>query len=229
MRATVPVVAVVAVIAGALGCGSDTAGGATKHVYAGESIAAAVRKASGGDTIIVHRGRFPGTRILREFSAPVLIQAAPGEAVRVDRFWFASGARNVTVQGFLVQPRDDETEAIALYDGTRDITIAQNTIVGGYDGIRFSADPVADWPANVRIVRNDISRAFNDNIEISGARDVLIEQNWIHDPQVNGRHNDGIQSYASTGLTIRGNEISFRRRGRNGPNQGIIPSATPCP
>jgi hypothetical protein len=193
----------------------------TRHVYEGDSIAAAIAASEPGARVVVHEGTYPRQHVARAFSSPVTVRAAAGEKVQVAGFHFSRPARNVVLHGFAITAgqRDD---GVLFTDGTRNITVSRARIVGGRFGVRFSAGAFAGWPRDIRIEESEIAGAYEDNVRISGARDVTLEHNWIHDPRVNGKHNDGVQAIASNGLSVRRNTFSFTVPGPAGPNQAII-------
>lgn len=60
-----------------------------------------------------------------------------------------------------------------------------------------------------------------DLVQIGGARNVVIADNKLTSPKVTEEHNDGIQTYGSAGLIVRGNTISAPGA-YVGYDQGII-------
>ncbi len=200
---------------------APAASAAVHHVYPGSSIGGTVSSASPGDTVIVHGGSYPRQKIAKAFSSPVTVREATGETARVAGFEFANPSSNLNLQGFDIDP-GDSVQGILFSPNVRDITVSDVKILSGKHGVRFTAGAKAGWPTNVTVRASEIRNALRDNVQVSGARNVLFENNWIHDPQVNGNHNDGIQSIASDGLKIRRNIFAFETPGPRGPNQGII-------
>jgi hypothetical protein len=193
----------------------------TTDVYPGESIQEAISSATPGARIVVHGGRYPVQRLDKAFDRAVTVQAARGERVRMDGFILTPPASNIVLRGFLIEPPDGAV-GLQVRSGISRIVVSECRITGGQFGIRFAGGDPPFWPRDVLVHKSEVSGAEVDNVQIDGATNATFTRNWIHDPQVNGRHNDGIQSLASEGLRISGNVFSFRTRGPNGPNQAII-------
>ena len=96
---------------------------------------------------------------------------------------------------------------IIIREGSENITIESSSLVGGMNGINIYAPAPKDPVRRVTIRDNNISGQANDNIQVGGAEDVLIEGNEIHDPIDNANHNDGIQAMRSQRLQIRNNRF----------------------
>lgn len=214
------------------GAGSPT--GTVHDVYAGQSVAAAVDAASGGDTIVLHAGTYTEVDLTKDFATPVMIAGAPGESVTVGGFSI-SGAAGYRISGLRTNggsvvfngshdisfthvdctlPADlgNTTSCFYLHDSSYNLTIARSVIRGGWVGVHIyssSAGPGPGWVHNVTIANNDISGAAIDDIHLDGVAGAVIAHNFIHDPQANTEHNDGIQSQASDNLSIVRNTFSF--------------------
>jgi hypothetical protein len=230
---------------------TSTGSGTTRDVYPGGSIANAVNASSVGDTVVVHQGSYPTATLTHQFSAPVFIRAAAGDTVVVKGF-IVSGGAGYDIQGFnttgesrfennahdvtfsgntcVIPPSDTNSTCAYVHDGSHDITITNNSLKGGWDGVKFYGcygNP--GWAHNVLVENNDISATNEDLIHVDCARDVLITHNYMHDVIDNSDHNDAIQSQASDGLQMIANTISYSTDHRFGPNQGIIVGRTDYP
>ena len=210
-------------------CGfTGVAHAATQHVYPGGSISGAVASSSSGDTVVVHAGTYPKQTISKAFGSTVSLQAAPGEVVAVQGFEFL-GASHLALSGLRIEPDSTSVSGVRIANQAHDISVTQSTLVGGQFNVRLyghgsnsstEAKPSSEWPYNIRIADSELVGAAIDNVQIDGARDMTIEHNYIHDPQANDDHNDGIQSTASDRLRILRNVLAAP--GTAGPDQGII-------
>lgn len=151
-------------------------------------------------------------------------------ALRVRR-----GSTGITLDHLTVLPK--AYSGVDIQAKTRDITLQDSRVDGSgvtgrraSDGtsraVRINGAPydLASWPVGITIKDNDLQRAGSDIIQIVGARDVLVQGNFLHSPQVNSDHNDGLQAVGSKGLRIIDNR--FTAPGPNGPNQAIILGGT---
>jgi parallel beta-helix repeat protein len=97
---------------------------------------------------------------------------------------------------------------VIVKNGASGISIAANTIVGGWNGVAVVSWNGAPRPSDVRISGNNIYGQRNDNIQIGIADDVIVEDNHLRDPVANEHHNDGIQFMGGERLIVRRNRIS---------------------
>lgn len=140
-------------------------------------------------------------------------------------------ANNLTLDGLVVYPSFNA--GIDLQLGARQVRILNSTIDGRNvltktgRGIRIFGDQAnaANWIADVEIRGNEVRNAAADLIFIAGGRNVLIKKNWLHDPQQNSDHNDGVQSAGSDGLVIDSN--TFTGPGAIDADQAIILGHSP--
>lgn len=159
------------------------------RVHPGESIAAAVARASAGDTVEVERGQYAEhLRIdkpltLRGIDRPTLSGGERGDVIRVT-------SPDVTIEGFIVRDSGDDLGAqnagIYLQPG------AHRAVVRGND---LAHDLFGLW--------------------IEKADDVVIERNLITGKRelASAQRGNGIQLYNSQRARIVGNHISFARDG----------------
>jgi Right handed beta helix region len=113
----------------------------------------------------------------------------PFHAAGVD---IIDGSRNVTLQGSRVTGEHV----------TRKLGPARNVHIGE------GTPETGRWVTGIQIRDNELLAAGADAIQVAGARDVLIEGNFIHDLQQNSDHNDGIQVVAVEGIVIEGNVLT---------------------
>jgi len=83
-----------------------------------------------------------------------------------------------------------------------------------------SATTVATVPSKSSPAGNEVWGQENDNIQLGIANDVIVEDNVLHDLQVNPNHNDGVQSIGGRGLVIRRNRFWNQ-------DQAVMLNATP--
>jgi chitodextrinase len=195
----------------------------TLDVYSGGDIGAAITSAAPGTTtIVVHSGTYPKLAVSRQFSSMTSVEAAPGASVTIQGIRL-NGAAFLSFSGFNINSGSNSVENVEVYGAAHDIAITNNRITGGRFGVYVVPAPGVPWPHDVTVRDNEISAAYIDDMQIDGVKNMIIQHNLIHDPQVNGQHNDGIQVIAGDGLTITENTIRFvSYNGSGGPNQGII-------
>jgi hypothetical protein len=198
--------------------------GTTRDVYPGQSILSAIGASAPGDTVFVHAGNYPKLVLnSKTFTGgKVHVVGEPGTAI--------AGVLLLSVGGYSFEHLTSSLPATTsccesgfYISGTsHDIDILNVTIRGGWDGVKvYAAYPA--WASNIVVRDSDIAGAGEDDFHVDGASNMLVEHNFIHDPQDNADHNDGLQSQRSDGLTITRNTISFQSVAPyDGPNQGII-------
>lgn len=196
--------------------------GGTLDVYSGGDISAAIAAAAPGTRIVIHSGTYPELLVTRQFASMTSVEAAPGASVTIQGIRL-NGAAFLSFSGLNINSGSTSVEDVMLYGATHDIAITDNQITGGRFGIHVTPATGVAWPHDITVRDNEISAAYIDDMQIDGARNMVVQHNFIHDPQVNGQHNDGIQVVAADGLTIADNTIRFvHYNGLGGPNQGII-------
>jgi chitodextrinase len=206
-------------------CPTPTSGSTTRDVYPGQSILAAIDASAPGDTVFVHAGSYPKLTLDKTFTGgKVHVVGEPGTVI--------AGVYFPSVGGYsfekLTSRVPNATDSGFYIHGTsHDIDILNDTIRGGWDGIKvYAAYP--DVASNILVRDSDVSGAAEDDFHIDGAQTMRIEHNFIHDPIDNSDHNDGVHSQRSDQLTITRNTFSFQSVAPyDGPNQGIILGANP--
>lgn len=93
----------------------------------------------------------------------------------------------------------------------------------GGRGVRIWAGnvPADQWPTGIKVIRGKFVNSSADLIQIGGGRNITLADNKLTSPKVTDEHNDGIQTYGSDGLIVRGNTISAPGS-YVGSDQGII-------
>lgn len=149
-------------------------------------------------------------------------------------FKISYGSSRITLDDVTAVPRT--TTSTAGFDVSRGATTAPSDVVisdayyngqyvtgSGGRGVRIWAGnvPQDQWPTNVKVIRGKFVNSSADLVQIGGARNVTIADNKLTSPKVTEEHNDGIQTYGSTGLIVRGNTISAPGA-YVGYDQGII-------
>jgi len=159
------------------------------RVHPGESIAAALRRAQAGDTVLVERGRYRENLVIDK---PLTLKG-------IDRPTLSGGLKGDTIR---IKSPDVTIEGMIVTDSGGDLT-AQNA------GIYIQ--PGADRAA----VRHcDIAYSLF-GLWIEGVKDVEISDNLITGKRdfLSSQRGNGIELYNTTGARIIGNNISFTRDG----------------
>jgi hypothetical protein len=214
-----------------------------RHVFPGGSISGAVSASSPGDTVVVHGGSYPLQSITKAVEGPpVVVEGAAGDSVNVAGFSFSGGAKNIHLRSLRVAGRvkarnatrlryerltvdpgaSSSLEGLMFDEGSADIVVSEVKVVSGRHAINLWAPPANKpaWPARIRVERSDLSGGRIDVVQVGAGRDLTFEDNFIHDPQANADHNDGIQVIAADGVRILRN--TFTAPGPAGPDQAII-------
>lgn len=156
-------------------------------VRPGESIAAAIDRATAGDTVLVERGRYAERLLidkpltLKGINRPTLSGGLKGDTIRVT-------AADVVIDGLIVTDSGDSL-------------LEQNA------GIYIQ-------PGAHRAVVRNCDLSYNlFGLWIEKANDVRVENNLITGKRdyASPRRGNGIQLYNTTGARIIGNRISFVR------------------
>lgn len=207
-----------------------------------QTLAQLVASATPGQTVTVPTGAHPALAITNRIWAPPL-KILGQDGATVDSVTL-SGVTGLVVEKVKI-PR-----TVLINNGSSDITFKQNVITGqggiaidvrsrshhlsfigntvergGRNILLYSGSvPESQWIHHVTIQGNDLGGAVGDNIQITGATDVLIAQNYIHDPADNTDHNDGIQLLGAQRVRITQNTLTTHGGCCLG-DQGIIISA----
>jgi hypothetical protein len=216
--------------------------GPVRDVYPGQSIEAAVKAASAGDTVRVHAGTYPRVTITRSFSRQLVIEGESGVTIagftirgggglRIQRLattdenLIESGAHDVVFHGVSASlPTGSRPDRSCWYirRSTQRITIQSSTGRGGWDVVKVYAPP-PELTQNIVVRDNDLSGAWEDIIHVDGAVNMTIQHNAIKSPVDSPEHNDGVQSQHSSNLRIVRNTFSWTSvPPAGGANQAIM-------
>jgi len=61
----------------------------------------------------------------------------------------------------------------------------------------------------LRVQNSEFTGQQNDGLQIDGGQGWIIAGNWFHDMVLNTGHNDGVQVYDCTGITVDRNKFSY--------------------
>ncbi|MES2019105.1 MAG: nitrous oxide reductase family maturation protein NosD [Pseudomonadota bacterium] len=165
------------------------ASGAEVRVQAGQSIAAAIRAAAPGDSVLVERGRYDEHLLidkpltLRGIGRPTISGGNLGDVIRVT-------ASDVTIAGLVI--RDSGIDAGALNAGVY--------VAPGADRFTLRGCALPYTLFGVALQKSNQSKVI-DNI-IIGKRDLL-----------SAARGNGIQVFNSADVEVTGNNISYARDG----------------
>ena len=204
----------------ALPAGPSSAAPLTIDVFAGQSVATALKTVAPGGTVVVHAGTYPALTLSSwTWTSQVTLRAAAGETVtfagitltKVSKLTL-SGIRTSQVVTFdggnALDLIGSAPLGVTVKNGAYDVDITDNDIVGGWNGVAVVSWSGAAHPHHVRIADNRISGQDNDNIQIGIADDVTVEDNVLRDPVMNDNHNDGVQFMGGERLVVRRNRFS---------------------
>jgi len=197
------------------------------HVSNGESIQAAVNKASSGDTILVAPGTYRETVYIDKEN--ITLQ---GEIIKGKRAWLDGGGKlndgilaagnGVSISGFAVKGYKGNS---IMTQGANNYRIVDNYVQGGFYGIfpQFGRNGLVARNRITGVEDAGIYLGMSDNVDMIGneawgnvigieaenSRNVLMEGNFIHD------NVEGIAASLFSGLpikdakniTIRGNFV----------------------
>lgn len=191
----------------------------------------ALARATGGETIVLRSGTYGLHYLSKSYAARLTIRGDDRRGVRVRGFstlpnaTASTAAANIRITSLTISGVDEHRDGVSINQGSHDIEIADVTIAGGRNCININAYPYTGvtWPYNITVRNSDLSGSRSDLVHIKGARAVVFQHNFIHDPQDNpDDHVDGIQSTASDGLKIVANSFTEPVEGATGHNQAII-------
>lgn len=183
--------------------------GATRMLTPGATLASILSGAAAGDRVVVQGGSYPAETLTNSFAAPVLIEAAPG-AIPLFHGLTLNGAAGLIFRGIhfdatvtLQAAHDLVFDQIDLDVGARDVSgleifnsrgashdilVMRSRIAGGartiFFGGRFGLE--VTWSHHVELRQNELICGTHNCFQLSGARDVIIEDNDFHDPRGGG-------------------------------------------
>jgi hypothetical protein len=202
--------------------------GRTIEVTPSMTLGSALGDAVAGDRIVLHAGTYPAEQIAdRQFTDYVFVEAAAGESVILSGASFRSCAKiafrdlqfNGTVQldgssDFMFHEvtfdAGQSTEAALHIHGqgtagaSHDVLVADSVLRGGGRTVfvlgRFA--PSDQWNHHLTFLNNDVTCGSRVCFQISGGRDMRIEQN-----RINGTTSSGILTAGATRVEISRNRF----------------------
>lgn len=198
-------------LAGLLGLTGNPAWSAVLTVKPGESIAAAIRAASPGDTVQVMRGDY-AERLL--IDKPLLLQGIDRPTIRAEFTGDVIRVRasDVTIQGFIVRDSgiDQTAQNAGIYfePGSDRPTVQDCDVVYSLFGIWLENLKDAKVIRNVITGRRDLlSAARGNGVQVFNVKGVQVIDNNISYAR------DGIYVDVSRDAIFRGNKIHHLRYG----------------
>lgn len=215
---------------GTSGCLDTDAGllsptGATHPLAPGDTLAAVLGAAAPGDRVVVQGGSYPAETLTNSFASPVWIEAAAG-ATPIFHGLTLNGAGQLIFRGIhfdgtvtLQAAHDLVFDQIDLDVGARDVSgleifnsrgathdvlVMRSRIAGGartiFFGGRFGLE--VTWNHHVQFRDNELICGTHNCFQLSGGRDVIIEDNDFHDPQ-----GAGVLTAGATRIVIARNRM----------------------
>jgi hypothetical protein len=226
------------------GGGAPMPTGSTIQVTPPMTIASALMGAQPGDKIVLNAGTYTAETITnRRFSNYIFIEAAAGATITIPALTFR-GSDHIAIRGvrFTGTVQLDASSFFMFHETTfdrgtsgeaalhihgqgsggasHDVLVADSIVRGGGRTVfvlgRFA--PSEQWNHHLTFVNSEFTCGANVCFQISGGRDILIENN-----RINGTTTSGVLTAGATRVTISRN----RFLGRDGSSQAAMQIATP--
>jgi hypothetical protein len=203
----------------------------TLEVGTDKELDMALERATGGETVVLKRGRYGFHQLRKPYGSPVTVRGVDRDDVQVEGFSTVAdddtttAAANVVLRNMTISGPDGGRDAVRINRGAHHVVLEDLTVRGGQHCVNINAYPYrgVDWPRDITVRNSDLSHSSSDVVQITGGRNLVFEHNFIHDPQDNpDDHIDGIQAIASDDLKIVGNSFTEPPAGTTGVNQAII-------
>jgi hypothetical protein len=203
----------------------------THEVSTDEELEQALERATGGETIVLQPGRYGFHHLAKPYASRVTVRGVDRDSVQVEGFSTVAdadattAAANVAIRNMTISGPDGSRDAIRINRGAHDIVLEELTINGGRHCVNINSYPYSGvtWAHDITVRDSDLSQSLSDVVQITGGRNIVVEHNYIHDPQDNpDDHVDGIQAIGSDDLKIVGNFFTEPTVGTTGFNQAII-------
>jgi hypothetical protein len=215
--------------------------GATIEVTPPATLADALSRAAPGDRVLLHAGKY-GTETIknRKFTSYVVVEAATGEDVAVPGIVFQasdhialrgihfegtvqlSGASNFWLEKLVLDGPDSDDSALQFQGqdapgACHDVTLTDSIVRGGGRSVFVLGhfQPSETWNHHLTFVGNQFTCGSRNCFQISGGRDLVIENN-----QIAGNGSSGILTAGATRVMIARNRFK-------GPGGGAVQVATP--
>jgi hypothetical protein len=203
----------------------------TIEVSTDQELKLALERATGGETIVLQPGRYGFHYLPKPYASRVTVRGVDRVGVQVEGFSTVANAdattaaANVLIGNMTISGPDSSRDAITINRGAHNIVIDKLTIKGGHRCVNINSYPYSGvtWAHHITVRNSDLSDSSSDVVQITGGRNIVVEHNFIHDPQDNpDDHVDGIQAIGSDDLKIVGNFFTEPAAGATGSNQAII-------
>ena len=198
LLATFTLAAILALSIGSTAVETVNARATTWHVYPGQSIQAALNSASAGDTIIVHKGVYHQSVVIKKSislvgDTAILDGSTPadgGTVLTSDAITIAGGVSGVTIKRFEIR---DYSNGIQASNGdTRNVKIMDNVIHDTDTAINVGNDGTG-LHQNWFIDQNTLLNNGATGIHLSGENAVIS--------------NNIVKKFGSYGIYVQGEDI----------------------
>jgi hypothetical protein len=193
-------------------------------VQPGGAVAAISASSAGACLRLV--GSHPKLFLPKSFPSPYLkVTMEPGVSIAgID----TNGQDGYVFDGITsVVPASTNIDASAFYvhGDSDDITLMRSKLVGGGETLKqYVAYPA--WADRLKLIDSEVTGTLIDLIHINGAKDLLVEHNYLHDPaQDNSSHGDAFQIQRAEGWQVLRNTMEWDSVPKAwGPNQAMMVS-----
>ncbi len=207
--------------------GLPVATGTTRELRPGTTLGSLLAASAAGDRILVHAGSYPAESLKANPASAVFIEGAPGEVATFAGLTFTAssqlvlrdlrftntlkldGSHHVLLDGVTIDVGTADTTGLHLHGqgaagATHDVAVVRSKIWGGARTIfilgRFA--PSDTWNHHLDFVGNDFACGTHNCFQISGGRDIRIEDNSFHDPK-----GDGVLTAGATRVQVLRNRM----------------------
>ncbi len=201
--------------------------GATRDLRPGTTLASVLAAAQPGDKIVVRAGSYPAESLRANPASRVFIEAAAGEVATFSGLTFTSssqlvlrglrftgtlkldGSHDFLLDDVTIDVGTADTTGLHLHGqgsagATYNVSVVGSRIWGGARTIfilgRFA--PSDTWNHHLEFVGNDFACGSHNCFQVSGGRDLRIEDNLFHDPK-----GDGVLTAGATRVQLLRNRM----------------------
>lgn len=169
-------------------------------------------------------GTHPKLFLPKSFASPFLtVRAAPGTQI--------SGIDTNGQDGYVFDGIDSRippggginASAFYVHGDSDDITVIRSKLYGGGETLKQYVGYPA-WADRLKLIDTEVWGTGIDLIHINGAKDLLVEGNYLHDPAAdNGSHNDAFHNQRAENWQVLRNVIEWDSVPKAwGPNQAMM-------